>query len=120
MSNAIRKAKRYAERHRSLKARLRGIDNRGIIVYGAGCVWWDVIENAARTRPPSCPFCGSVLFQFDSERAFWFGSEAYEQTHPGYIALTKWLKGKCFKTMKDAAVAYELETGIHYETEATA
>lgn len=128
MSNAVRKVRRYAERHKHIKARMKAITDQpietrlprpqplsGIIVYGAGCVWWDIIENAARTRPPSCPHCGSVLFQFDNEQAFWAGSAAYEKTHPGYTDLLRWLKGKCFKTMKDAAIAYEAETGIHYE-----
>ncbi len=52
--------------------------------------------------------------QHDNEKAFWAGSEEYEKTHFGYIGLMKWMQGKCFKTMADAASAYESETGIHY------
>jgi len=77
----------------------------------------DIIEKAGAIKSPPhfpcCPFCGSLLFQHDSEKAFWAGSKEYEETHPGYIALIKWLKGKCFKSISEAAVAYEAETGIH-------
>jgi hypothetical protein len=143
MSNAARKIRRYAERHKHMKARVRDILSKpiprhlsGIIVHGAGCCWWDIIENAGAHRPPRqtteqaisekgdsfrpaslpcCPFCGSVLFQHDSEKEFWAGSAEYEKTHPGYVALMTWMKGKCFKTMSEAAIAYESEAGIHYE-----
>lgn len=133
MSNELRKVRRKAERRMHAKSRLRLIGERsrqrdldrqlarlsGIIVHGAGCTWWDVIENAGHhtgAHPlPCCPHCGSVLYQHDNEQAFWAGSKEYEKTHPGYIALMQWMKGKCFKTMADAAAAYESETGIHYE-----
>lgn len=130
MSSAIRKLWRANLR---TKRPVPGVDVpaeselSGIIVYSAGCLWWDVIENAGGIRPPSgksqlgplpcCPFCGSVLYQFDSEEEFWAGAESYEETHPGYTALMMWLKGKCFRTMAEAAAAYEAEAGIHYEVD---
>lgn len=146
MSNDARKIRRNIERRRHMKARVRDVLSKpiprrlsGIVVHGAGCCWWDNIENAGAHRQPRqlepqaisekgnsfrpaglpcCPFCGSVLFQHDSEKEFWAGSANYEKTHPGYVALTKWMRGKCFKTMADAATAYETETGIHYEVAA--
>lgn len=134
MSNAIRKAKRKIERahfkqrvrramaQTSQRPAERHNNLSGIIVHGARCVWWDNIENAGALKAvhplPCCPHCGSVLYQFDNETAFWAGSAEYDRTHPGYINLMKWLKGKCFRTMADAAVTYEAETGIHYEVEA--
>src|SRR5438034_401768 len=95
----------------------RGPWNRGGRLKFRWCRWtWrDAIEAAANTRPPTCPFCGSVLFHFPDERSFWAGSVAYEKEHSGYVALLRWLKGRCFKTMAEAAAAYESETGIHYE-----
>lgn len=60
------------------------------IVYGARCVWWDSIANAA-TKPgglPCCPHCGGVLMEVPTE------------------AFVTWLRGRCYPTLHAAREAH--------------
>lgn len=145
MSNNLRKIKRAKYRHDTIQQQSRRTsaiknalpikasappresDTR--IAYGSRCTWWDSIWNVGSVtmpakdflakphRLPVCPNCKGVLMEFPNEEAFWKGSEKHEETRPGYIAMMKWMRGKCFPTMKAAAVAYFLETGIEFVVE---
>lgn len=91
-----------------------------LIVYGANCVWWDSIDKCATRKIPGsngpglpcCPHCGSVLFQI--EETTWFknmddyenGRQRDGDKHPGYVAMMKWARGKCFPTMSDLRAAH--------------
>lgn len=81
----------------------------GRYVYGAGCTWNDNISKVAtRQGIPCCPHCGSVLFEMDSEEKWWTGAQRYEDAgHPGYVAMMRWAKGKCFRGMPALIAAYE-------------
>lgn len=79
------------------------------VVYGAGCVWWDSIHNAGSNGGlPSCPYCGSMLFEMESEKK-WLGlAQKYEKAgHSGYVDFIKWLKGKCYPNYDAARSAYK-------------
>lgn len=69
------------------------------IVYGARCCWWDSIDKAARGLPPTCPHCGGVLYEGPNEAAWWRGAEEQEAKEPGYIAMMRWARGTCYRTM---------------------
>lgn len=80
-----------------------------LIVYGAGCVWWDSIKEAVRGYPtgiPVCPHCGSILYQM--EPAEWFANikKFDREREPGYEAMWLWARGKCFPTMAAMRAAY--------------
>lgn len=86
------------------------------IVYGARCCWWDSIDKAHRANAPggigvpSCPHCGSVLFELPDEATWWAGVDRHEANgHPGYRALVEWSRGKCFPHWKEAEAAYRRE-----------
>jgi hypothetical protein len=88
----------------------------GIVVSGAGCTWWDGIEKAASLKGtgehglPCCPFCGSVLFQHEDEAAYLRGAPEYEADgHPGYVAMLKWARGKCFHDLSEMESTYAAE-----------
>lgn len=80
------------------------------IVYGAACVWWDSIQNAA-VNPlgiPCCPHCHSVLYEIDNIEKWWEGVGDFElKGHVGYRKLVEWQRGKCFKSMAEAKIAYD-------------
>ncbi len=92
----------------------------GIIVSGARCTWWDGIEKAASLKAaagdhglPCCPFCGSVLFQHNDEAAYLAGAPEYEADgHPGYVAMLKWARGKCFPDLATMETSYAAERQV--------
>lgn len=81
------------------------------ISYGVGCLWWDFINKVGTTgksRLPCCPHCRGVLFEMDNEKEFFDGARKYEANgHPGYIEQLLWMRGKCFKSMQAANLAYK-------------
>lgn len=86
------------------------------IVFGANCVWWDSIDKAGRMKPelplPCCPYCKSVLMEIPNIEAWNESVDHYEaKGHPGYRAFVDWMRGKCFRSSKDAQAAYALEGG---------
>lgn len=91
------------------------------IPYGVNCTWWDSIDKVALTPPgqsgiriPCCPFCGSVLYEVDSEEIWFDGAQRYENNgHPGYVEFLKWMRGKCFPTVKVAAAFYNALEGSY-------
>lgn len=84
------------------------------VVYGATCVWWDLFHNAAVGPPPFnvpvCPKCGGVLYELPDLFAWW------KQVGEYYKMLgvadgedfIEWLQGKCFPTLEDARLAYDI------------
>lgn len=89
-------------------------DNR--VVFGAVCVWWDTIDKAdkiSETIPiPCCPHCRNVLLEVGTIEEWDNNVDRYEkENHPGYKAFMDWLRGKCFKNIKDAKAAYNSEGG---------
>jgi hypothetical protein len=79
------------------------------IVYGATCVWWDSIDKAAyglRTGLPVCPHCGSVLFEVENIEVWNELIEKADEKEPGYKELLEWMRGRCFKTLDDARIAF--------------
>ena len=113
MSNFARKIQRARERERKIKDGGWG----DIIVHGAGCLWWDSGSKAGRTVPfnghsfPCCPHCGSLLMQVENEASFFKGVDEHEANgHPGYRAMLLWIRGKCFKTVGEAMVAWKSAT----------
>lgn len=86
------------------------------VVYGVRCLWWDSIDKASSKTPiPTCPHCGSPLFETESEADFLKGSAEYDKKHSGYLEFLKWLKGKCFVAIPVAKVNYTKETGKTFE-----
>jgi len=82
------------------------------IVCGANCTWWDSIDKTKTLRGgiPCCPFCGSVLFQYENLDQFMENVDAYEKNgHPNYRSQLLWQRGKCFKTMDEGAKAMKEE-----------
>jgi hypothetical protein len=87
-----------------------------IVVYGARCVWWDTIDKVAikANGLPCCPHCGSVLFQVDSEEA-WFRNVDEHVKKSGdstYRERLEWQRGKCFPTMAMATVRFYAERAL--------
>ena len=86
-------------------------DNR--IVYSAGCTWWDSIDKIGRHRNglPTCPHCGSVLFEVPNEETWFENIGKYEEISDDkeYSSKLKWARGKCFKNMSLLDEAYQLE-----------
>lgn len=86
------------------------------IVFGAGCMWWDSIDEVA-TRPdgahlPCCPHCGGVLFEVENEEIWFRNVDTHERRHnPGYRAMIEWARGKCFKTFDAMEMAYKNQEG---------
>lgn len=86
------------------------------IVFGANCVWWDSIDKAGLMLPsvpiPCCPHCKGVLMEIPSIEEWNESVANYEaKGHPGYRAFVDWMRGKCFKSTREAQVAYALEGG---------
>lgn len=89
---------------------VNAVGGEGRIVNGARCVWWDSIGKAVANRQglPTCPHCGSVLFETPSEAAWWDAVDGHERAgNPGYRAQLEWLRGRCFPTWRAAVDAYE-------------
>jgi hypothetical protein len=84
------------------------------IVCGARCNWWDSIDKVAHSGLlPTCPHCGSVLFEYPSERA-WFAlvdQYAEKTNNPRYRAEIEWARGRCFRSYADLRTAYEAAVG---------
>lgn len=83
------------------------------IVYGAGCMWWDSIDKVSSLKGysgstlPCCPICKGMLFEVPDMKTWEDGAKKYEEDgHPGYFKFLTWLRGKCFKTRKEADAAY--------------
>lgn len=89
-----------------------GKDTR--IPYGSNCTWWDSIDKVGTLamdgghRLPCCPHCRGVLFEVESEDAWFAGVDRYEAAgHPGYRAMVEWARGKCFPNLAAVQAAYE-------------
>lgn len=79
------------------------------IVYGARCSWWDSIDKVSTTPSglPCCPHCGGVLFEIESEAAWWAAARDFEtRQQPGYVAFLEWSRGRCYPTYDEALDAY--------------
>src|SRR5690606_31561522 len=96
--------------------------------YGAVCTWWDSIDKAGQlvTDParvtrgngstttirastlPCCPHCRGVLFQVDSEAAWWsvINEHARRTGDADYPEFIRWLRGRCFPDMRTARAAF--------------
>lgn len=85
------------------------------VVYGARCLWWDSIDKCGRVPGsglPGCPHCGSVLYEVPSDAEWWNGARKYEASgNPGYVAMLKWSRGKCYPTLDALRAAYAEDTG---------
>lgn len=81
-------------------------------VYGARCAWHGSITDVSKaTSIPTCPHCGSVLYE-TSEEKWWEGVKSYDEAHPGYEELVRWSQHpRHFANTKDAIAAFNAETG---------
>jgi hypothetical protein len=84
------------------------------IVYGARCTWWDSIDKVGHYKTasghslPVCPHCRSPLFEVTNIDEWMRGVDRHEVNgNPGYQALTKWGRGKCFASFDDLRSSYE-------------
>lgn len=86
------------------------------IVYGARCSWWGSIAEVSTTGTglPCCPHCAGVLFEVESEAAWWAEVDGYEAAgHPGYRSFLGWLRGKCRPSLEAARAEFDAqEAGI--------
>ena len=80
------------------------------IVYGL-CTWWDSIDKANSATPvPTCPHCGSPLFEM-TEAEWWNGVERHViEGNPDFRSLIEWMRGRCFKNYALAKAAYAEES----------
>ena len=82
-----------------------------LIVSGARCTWWDDISKTGNTGPgrsglPTCPHCGSPLYQHEPE-VWWRNVDRYVAAHRfGYRSMVEWMCGQCFSSFKAAQEAY--------------
>lgn len=83
------------------------------IVYGATCTWWDSIDKSSVLDAgtgvllPCCPSCHGMLCEVASIETWIDQIEAYTANgHPHYRSMMVWVRGKCFKTMYDAELAW--------------
>lgn len=106
------------------------------IAYGAQCSWWgdikdvgtkaiDMSKNEARIGGrlvrelmmdlpeterslPCCPVCKGMLYELDSEADYLAAAEKYatDQHDQTYVEFVKWAKGKCFRTVAEARMAF--------------
>jgi hypothetical protein len=92
------------------------------VVCGVTCTWWDDIgkvgiaahKRGSNGKPlPCCPHCQSALYQIPSPDAWWATVLEFQKTEhlPGYVEFVWWLKGRCFASMHEAALAYTAQTG---------
>ena len=81
------------------------------IVYGARCTWWDSIDHVSTKRAvPTCPHCGSPLFELDDEASWWRQVERYQREHPedaSYRDMMAWARGRCFPTFEALRRAWQ-------------
>lgn len=82
------------------------------IPYGFVCTWWDSIDKVGRNGIlPCCPHCQGMLFEMESEKAWFDGVDAYEASgNPGYRAMIEWGRGKCFPNYDALKSAYAART----------
>ncbi len=80
------------------------------IVYSAYCTWWGSIYDVVlNDNLPVCPYCGSALFEMSNIGQWYHVVDKYEASGaPGYRDFIDWVRGKCFKTMKEAEDAFLL------------
>jgi hypothetical protein len=85
------------------------------IAYGVGCTRWDSVGKVAVSKKsglPVCPHCGGLLMEAKNEKEWFDCADVYEKGgHRGYRKFMEWMRGKCFKSMEDASLIYESETG---------
>lgn len=108
------------------------IDTR--YTYGAGCSWHGPIAKVGKTAPtpvrmatiggrqipigghslPCCPHCGGMLYEMPTEREWWLGARNHEKKgHLNYVVFLLWTaeQSRCWPSLRDAARAYEQESG---------
>lgn len=89
------------------------------IVYGAGCTWWDSIDNVGSTNTtgislPCCPHCSSVLFEVRDEATWFKGVDRHEAAgNPGYRAMIEWGRGRCFRNFQELRAGYQARGLFH-------
>lgn len=101
-------------------------------VYSVGCSWHGPIKNVGKTEDlpvteifapesklkigelggkgsglPCCPFCGSMLFQEDTNK-WWEGAKQWDKEHPNYFRFLQWTEKqkRCWRNNSEAAVYY--------------
>ena len=93
-------------------------------VNGLGCTWHGPIALAdERVQPadvsshgeepqsfdalvPCCPKCRGALMESPTEEFFWSMVRNQERNAPGYEAMLRWSKGKCFPDFDTLQNAY--------------
>jgi hypothetical protein len=87
---------------------LVGRDRR--VVFGANCSWWDTIDKVGTKESglPCCPYCGSALFEYPDIEGWYIHAKRFEDgtPFPNYVALLRWMQGKCFSNLDAAHAAY--------------
>lgn len=102
--------------------------------YSAMCSWHGPISAVGKTKPtpprtafvgktpidvggvslPCCPFCGSMLFQVNSELEWQTGAKNHEALgHTHYVSFLDWTRtqSRCWPSLRVAALDFEKETG---------
>ncbi len=89
---------------------------RDVIVFGASCRWWDCADNVGRNADgvPCCPHCGGTLLQTTASE--WdLAIEVWRaEGYPGYAAMIRWSRGKCFPNAAVMRAAYIADCGAGY------
>lgn len=82
------------------------------VAYGVECLWWDIaaraVEKDGRTV---CPHCGGVVYFYPDKATLLRIARRVELI--GFVRhqeLMEWVRGRCFKTRKDAWNAYTAES----------
>lgn len=97
-------------------------------VYGAMCTWHGSISEVkvAPDDLPACPHCNGMLYEMESEEAWWQGVDAFEKgdyplptkhSHEGYHKMLIWQREQktCFQTHDELCAAYLAATGIRVD-----
>jgi hypothetical protein len=52
-----------------------------------------------------------VLLEMPTEEEYVGGAREYDKTHPGYLDLIMWMRGRCFPTINAANTLFAAKTG---------
>ena len=89
------------------------LEVRPLIAHGIECLWWGPIIDAHRTPQFGqadllrCPFCGGHAVTHYTEESFLTLARRFEVIgFPHHQALIRWLKGRCYRTRREAWEAF--------------
>lgn len=83
------------------------VDRR--FVYGANCAWFGPISAIGkRGNLPCCPYCGGMLFEYETEQLWWDRVDRYTLSgHPEYRTMIEWAADKHFASSTELEAAFK-------------